>query len=99
MTTKKKGTRKRATKKRARKRTKTKAPKGRQRLVLKPGTRLQRTFKGEDHVVSVTKDGFKYEGETYRTLTAAAKAITNYASVSGPRFFGLDAASQKGGSK
>ena len=85
----KRSTKKKATKKRAAKRPKAAEP--------NPGTTLKRTFKGAEHAVKVAADGFRYEGETYRTLTAVAKAITGYSSVSGPRFFGIDAASQKGG--
>jgi hypothetical protein len=90
-TAKKRTSTKRPAQKRAAKRAKATTP--------KVGTTLKREFKGTEHTVKVTADGFAYMGETYRTLTAAAKAITGYASVSGPRFFGLDAASQKGGSK
>jgi hypothetical protein len=42
----------------------------------------------------MTADGFIYKGTEYGSLTAAAKAITGYASVSGPRFFATDAASR-----
>ena len=40
-------------------------------------------------VVSVTAKGFRYGDDVYRSLSAAARAITG-ARWSGPRFFGLD---------
>ncbi len=60
---------------------------------------IERLYKGKKHVVTVSADGFTYKGASYRSLTAVAKAITGYASVSGPRFFGIDEASKKGGAK
>lgn len=65
----------------------------------KPGPTIERTFKGAKHTVKVTADGFTYKGTEYRSLTAIAKKITGYPSVSGPRFFGTDAAGKKGGTK
>ena len=47
--------------------------------------------------VKVTADGFRYGGTTYSSLTAVAKAVTKYPSISGPRFFGLDAGSKATG--
>ena len=40
-------------------------------------------------VVEVTEDGLKFEGKAYTSLTAIAKAVTGYAAISGPNFFGL----------
>lgn len=56
---------------------------------LEPGTRLAREWNGKTHVVDMTAEGALYEGKTYRSLSAAARAITG-ARWSGPRFFGLD---------
>ncbi len=84
MAAKKKATKRKAAKKRAGKR-KAKAQ------------TIERTFKGKKHVVTVTADGFTYRGSTYRSLTAIAKKITGYKSVSGPRFFGTDGGGRKGG--
>ena len=53
------------------------------------GEKLTRTYNGKDHVVEVVKDGFRYEGTTYSSLTALAKKITGYKAISGPAFFGL----------
>lgn len=55
---------------------------------LKPGARLLREWNGSSHRVDVTNDGFLWRGETYRSLSAIARAITG-AHWSGPRFFGL----------
>ena len=86
---KKPATKRTSTKKRAAKRSQADAP--------AVGTTLTREFKGTKHTVKVTADGYAHGGKTYRTLTAVAKAITGYASVSGPRFFGTADASTKGG--
>lgn len=55
---------------------------------LKPGGRLVREWNGTTHVVDVTEDGFNWNGRSYRSLSAIARAITG-AHWSGPRFFGL----------
>ncbi|MEK7996964.1 MAG: DUF2924 domain-containing protein [Planctomycetota bacterium] len=41
-----------------------------------PGTRLVRRFRGKDVVVWVRKDGFEYDRQTYRSLSAAVRAAT-----------------------
>jgi Protein of unknown function (DUF2924) len=61
-------------------------------LSLKPGARLVREWGGRTHTVTVTEDGFEYAGENYPSLTKIAQKITG-AHWSGPRFFGLGAAS------
>jgi hypothetical protein len=48
-----------------------------------PGTTLTRVYKGKEHRLKVLDDGFEYEGEKYRSLTAAAKRATGYPSISG----------------
>lgn len=55
---------------------------------LAPGSRLLREWNGRTHQVDVTNDGFVWNGESYRSLSAVARAITG-ARWSGPRFFGL----------
>ena len=55
---------------------------------LKPGGRLLREWNGVTHVVEVTETGFLWNGETWRSLSAIARAITG-THWSGPRFFGL----------
>jgi hypothetical protein len=55
---------------------------------LRPGAQLLRTWNDVTHRVDVVEDGYRYRGETYRSLSAIAKRITG-AHWSGPRFFGL----------
>ncbi len=61
------------------------------------GKTITREFKGKTYTLKVTADGFQLGDVAFRTLTAAAKAVTKYAAVSGPRFWlGAD---EKGGAK
>ncbi len=55
---------------------------------LKPGGRLLREWSGISHVVEVAEDGYRWNGKTFASLSAVARAITG-ARWSGPRFFGL----------
>ena len=55
---------------------------------LTPGTRLVRDWHGVGHTITVLERGFAYDGQTWASLTAIAKAITG-AKWNGPRFFGL----------
>jgi hypothetical protein len=55
---------------------------------LKPGTMLVREYQGERHTVTVGREGFEWQGTTYTSLSAIARAITGTA-WSGPRFFAL----------
>lgn len=64
-----------------------------QRLPIS-GTELVRQYKGRDIVVTVLEDGFFYEGERYRSLSAIAKVVTG-TNWNGFDFFGLN----KGGRK
>ena len=41
-----------------------------------PGTVLTRVYRGAAHHVTVRDEGFEYDGEAYRTLSAVAKTIT-----------------------
>lgn len=52
------------------------------------GTRLVRDWHGVGHTVTVLETGFEYDGKTWRSLTAIAKAISG-SHCSGPGFFGL----------
>ncbi|WP_281648148.1 DUF2924 domain-containing protein [Parendozoicomonas sp. Alg238-R29] len=52
------------------------------------GTRLMREFKGEEHEVIVTAEGFDYRGDVYSSLTKIARKITG-SPWNGPAFFGL----------
>ena len=58
------------------------------RRQLKPGTVLVRDYQGRRHTVTVAPDGFEWQGTTYSSLSAIARAITGTA-WSGPRFFAL----------
>ena len=60
---------------------------------LKPGGRLLREWNGVTHSVEVIEGGFRWNGETYRSLSSVARAITG-ARWSGPRFFGLKEGAQ-----
>jgi hypothetical protein len=55
---------------------------------MKPGTRFIRQWKGESHHVTVSEDGFDYQGQVYRSLSEIARQITG-TRWSGPLFFGL----------
>ncbi len=55
---------------------------------LKPGLRLVREWRGETHDVLVLEDGFEWNGERHRSLSAIAWEITG-TRWSGPLFFGL----------
>jgi hypothetical protein len=61
---------------------------GSPRRRLKPGTVLVRDYEGQRHTVTVAPDGFNWQGTTYASLSAIARAITGTA-WSGPRFFAL----------
>ena len=52
------------------------------------GTRLVREWDGVEHTVTVMKDGFDWQGRKFKSLSAAAKAITG-TQWNGYRFFGL----------
>jgi len=52
------------------------------------GTRLIREWRGVEHVVTVTADGFHWQGRPYRSLSAIARAITG-TRWNGWVFFGL----------
>jgi hypothetical protein len=61
---------------------------GPRRRQLKVGTMLVRDYRGQRHTVTVARDGFDWQGRSYPSLSAIARAITGTA-WSGPRFFGL----------
>ena len=53
-----------------------------------PGTVLTRKYRGRQVAVQVLPGGFEYDGQTYRSLSAVAKAVTG-SHCSGYRFFRL----------
>ncbi|MGO9774171.1 MAG: DUF2924 domain-containing protein [Roseiarcus sp.] len=56
---------------------------------IKPGSVLVREWAGRMHRVMVLVVGFAWEGETYRSLSHVARAITG-TQWNGRRFFGVD---------
>jgi hypothetical protein len=52
------------------------------------GTILVREWQGVTHHVTVTDDGFLWNGKPHRSLSGIARAITG-TTWNGPRFFGL----------
>lgn len=52
------------------------------------GTRLVREWNGVEHVITVLRDGFDWQGQHYKTLSAIARKITG-TQWNGYRFFGL----------
>ena len=54
-----------------------------------PGTEIVRPYKGRDIRVAVLEEGFRWEGEEYRSLSALARKVTGAASINGFLFFKL----------
>ncbi len=52
------------------------------------GTILVREWRGTTHQVAVVDNGFLWRGETHRSLSSIARAITG-TNWNGPRFFGM----------
>jgi len=65
------------------------------RRVPIPGSLITRVYKGQALEVQVLADGFEFEGETYKSLSAVAKQITG-THCNGYHFFRLE---QDGGAK
>ena len=55
---------------------------------LMPGSVLTRKYKGQTITVTILDNGFEFNGEIYRSLSAIANAVTG-SHWSGHRFFGL----------
>ena len=60
----------------------------------RPGTILTRRYKGRALQVEVLEQGFAFDGRTYRSLSAVAKAVTG-SHCSGHFFFGLTQQGEK----
>lgn len=60
----------------------------RPRATLQAGARFHREWQGRHHEVVVGEGGFEWSGQTYRSLSEVARAITG-TRWNGPRFFGL----------
>jgi hypothetical protein len=56
--------------------------------LVKPGALLVREWEGITHRVMALADGYAWNGDTYRSLSGVARAITG-TRWNGPRFFGL----------
>ena len=54
-----------------------------------PGTVITRPYKGRDLQVRILTEGFEYDGERYKTLSAVAKHITGQ-HMNGFLFFRLN---------
>ena len=63
-------------------------PNATKRPAMFRGTRLIREWNGVPHDVEVLDDGYLWQGQRYRSLSAIARAITG-TRWSGPRFFGV----------
>jgi Protein of unknown function (DUF2924) len=63
--------------------------------VFKPGTRLIREWQGHTHEIVALENGFRWNGETYRSLSAIARAITG-TKWNGHVFFGLRSRTARG---
>jgi len=61
---------------------------GRDARLPMPGTMITRHYRGRTICVAVMADGFEYDGERYRSLSAVAKAVTG-THWNGKLFFGL----------
>ena len=59
-------------------------------IVLKPGMKLIREYKGTTYMVDVKENGFEWDGEVYPTLTHISWQVTPY-KQGGPAFFGISA--------
>lgn len=57
-------------------------------LIIKPGTRLIRQYKGEKHEVITTDSGFLYKDREYTSLSTIARHITG-TNWNGKVFFGV----------
>lgn len=55
---------------------------------LKPGTMIVREHNGVVHKVTVLVDGYEWQGQSFKSLSAIASTITG-TRWNGPRFFGL----------
>jgi hypothetical protein len=67
---------------------------GHDRLPL-PGTVLTRTYRGRRVEAKVLPQGFEYQGQVYRSLSAVAKAVTG-SHWNGLLFFGLKGTTRSG---
>ena len=55
---------------------------------VKAGTRLLRSWQGRTYLVTITENGYLFDGRPYTNLSVIAREITG-TRWSGPKFFGL----------
>ena len=55
---------------------------------LRPGSRLIRVWRAEQHEVEVTESGYLWRGQSWASLSSIAREITG-TRRNGPAFFGL----------
>jgi hypothetical protein len=55
---------------------------------LPPETELRKTWQGQIYTVTVSSDGYEFQGQTYASLSEIARLITG-TRWNGPAFFGL----------
>lgn len=55
---------------------------------LSVGVKLIRDWRGQRHEVTVTEEGFAYQGQTWKSLSQIARHIAG-GRWNGPKFFGL----------
>jgi len=58
------------------------------RRTIKSGAHLVREWNGRTYTVEATEEGYRMDGQTWKSLSSIAKHITG-TTWSGPRFFGL----------
>jgi hypothetical protein len=61
---------------------------GKSPAFIKPGSMLVREYQGVVHEVEVVSGGYRWNSQTWASLTVIARAITG-TNWNGPRFFGL----------
>ena len=58
------------------------------------GTRILKDWGGTTHEVQITEDGVAWNGQSYSSLSAVARAMTG-TNRNGPKFFGLREESER----
>jgi hypothetical protein len=59
---------------------------------IRPGTQMIRQWRDETHIVTAISQGFEWNGQSYKSLSAVAKEITG-TNWNGYAFFGIKRAS------
>lgn len=61
---------------------------GKRSLILEPGSKITRSYKGSIYTVDVIGNGYLYNGKQYKSLSGIAKSITGK-NWNGKVFFGV----------